>query len=300
MRVLLVQPRQRRRAGFRSGFRTLAVVEPLGLEMVATALEGEHEVELVDLLPGTSLEKAVTRFRPQACGITCSFTVDVGEALRLARVVKNLLPGLFVFVGGHHASLSPGDFAVPWVDAVIVGEGEGTVPELLRVWERGGDLLSVPGLVVGRNGEQMATGLRPLIPNLDLLPFPARDLVMRWRGGYHLGARGNLASLETSRGCPYRCTFCSVWKFHQGRVRMKSAERVVEELAATEAKNVFITDDNFLASIRRAEAIADLLLSRGIRKRYIPEGEHGGDKRGCSGCAQTSGHKYIWHSDRGS
>lgn len=269
MKVLLVQPRQRRRAGFRSGFRTLAVVEPLGLEMVAAALEGEHEVRLVDLLPGVNLEKAAARFRPQACGISCSFTVDVGETLRAARLLRDMFPDLFVFVGGHHASLNPADFAVPWVDAVVVGEGEATVPELLRAREQGKDLFSVAGLVVNCNGEQRATGLRPLVPDLDLLPFPARHLVARWRRLYHLGTRGHLASLETSRGCPYRCTFCSVWKFHQGRVRLKSAERVVEELAATEAKNIFVTDDNFLASIRRAEAIADLLLERGIEKRYI-------------------------------
>jgi len=269
VRVLLVQPRQRRRAGFRSGFRTLAVVEPLGLEMVAAALQREHEVQIVDLLPGVNLEKAALRFRPDACGISCSFTVDVGETLAAARYLKDMFPDLFVFVGGHHASLSPGDFSVPWVDVLIVGEGEETAPALLRAWGEGQDLLSVAGLVLNRDGEQVATGLRPLLPSLDQLPFPARDLVRKWRRLYHLGTRGRLASLETSRGCPYRCTFCSVWKFHQGKVRFKSAERVVEELAATEAKNIFITDDNFLASIRRAEAIADLLLRRGIRKRYI-------------------------------
>jgi len=269
MRVLLIQPRQRRRAGFRSGFRTMAVVEPLGLEMVAAALEGEHDVRVVDLLPGVDLDGAARRFRPDVCGISCSFTVDVAETLQIAKALKQVSPGMFVFVGGHHASLNPVDFEVPWIDAIAVGEGESSAPALLTALAAGDDLRSVPGLVVNTARGQVATGLSPLIANLDRLPLPARSDTEGRRRAYHLGMRGYLTSIETSRGCPYKCTFCSVWRFHQGKVRFKSPERMVEELEAVERKNVFITDDNFLASVPRAEAIADLLLRKGIEKRFI-------------------------------
>ncbi len=269
MKVLLVQPRQRRRAGFKAGFRTMAVVEPLGLEMVAAALEAEHDVRVLDLLPGVDLHRAVERFRPDVCGISCSFTVDVPETLRIAQVVKSQRPAAFVFVGGHHASLTPSHFAVPWVDAVVTGEGESSTPELLTALATGGDLLSVAGLVVNTQGGQTTTGRRPLIADLDGLPHPARSHTHRWSRLYHLGVRGPLATLETSRGCPNRCTFCSVWRFHRGKVRFKSPERVMEELEAVEGRNVFITDDNFLASIPRAERIADLLMQRGTKKRFI-------------------------------
>jgi radical SAM superfamily enzyme YgiQ (UPF0313 family) len=269
MKVLLVQPRQTRRAGFRSGFRTMAVVEPLGLEMVAGSLEREHEVRLVDLLPGVDLEALAGRFSPEVCGISCCFTVDVPETLRVAEVLKTLLPKAYVFVGGHHASLTPGDFAVPWVDAVAIGEGESSAPELLRALAAGQDPLSVLGLVANTPQGQVATGERPLIAELDGLPRPARSLTHKWRKSYHLGVRGPLTSLETTRGCPYRCTFCSAWRFHQGKVRFKSPERVVEEVQAVDGRNIFVTDDNFLASIPRAEAIADLLISRRVKKRFI-------------------------------
>ena len=269
MKVLVVQPRQTRRAGFRAGFRTMAAVEPLGLEMVAGSLEGEHEVRLVDLLPGVDLEAAVSRFSPEVCGISCSFTVDVPETLRVAELLKNLRPSAFVFVGGHHASLTPGDFAVPWVDAVVMGEGEMSARELVDALAAGEDVLSVPGLVLNTSQGQVSTPSRPLVTELDRLAYPARSLVHRWRKSYHMGVRGPLASLETSRGCPYRCSFCSVWRFHQGKVRFKSPERVAREVEAIEGHNIFITDDNFLASIPRAEAIADLLLSRGVKKRFI-------------------------------
>ncbi|MBC7292931.1 MAG: radical SAM protein [Thermoleophilia bacterium] len=269
MRVLLVQPRPRRRAGFRAGFRSMAVVEPLGLEMVAGALAGEHEVRLLDLFAGGDLSATVSRFAPEVCGISCSFTVDVPETLRIAQEVKQLSPGTFVFVGGHHASLSPIDFARPWVDAVAVGEGETCTPDLLRALTTGRPLEDVPGLVLNRSQGQVHTGVRPIVGDLDQLPYPARHLNKPWRKKYHLGLRGPLASVETARGCPYRCTFCSVWRFYQGKVRFKSPARVVEEIESIEGRNIFITDDNFLASIPRAEAIADLLLARGIRKHYI-------------------------------
>lgn len=269
MKVLLVQPRQVCRAGFRAGFRTMAVVEPLGLEMVAGSLRDEHQVKLVDMLPRVDLDAAVSRFSPDVCGISCSFTVDVPETLRVARMVKILRPSCFVFVGGHHASLNPQDFAVPYIDAVAVGEGEAVAPALVRALAAGDDPVGVSGLAVNTSQGQSVPRPCGLIERLDDLPMPERSLVHRWNHLYHLGVRGPLASLETSRGCPYHCTFCSVWRFHQGRVRFKSPERVVDEIEAIPGRNIFVTDDNFLASIPRAERIADLILSRRLKKRFI-------------------------------
>ncbi len=247
----------------------MAVVEPLGLEMVAATLEPEHEVELLDMLPGTDLDATLDRFAPDVCGLSCSFTVDVPETLQLAQAVKSRYPKTFVFVGGHHASLSPSDFAAPWVDAVVFGEGESTTPELLRALTKGDELTSVPGLILNTGRGPLTTPTRAIIPDLDSLPFPARSFVRGSLKSYHLGLRGELSSLETSRGCPYRCMFCSVWHFYQSQVRAKSPERVLAEIETIEGRNIFVTDDNFLASVPRAERIADLLLERGIKKRFI-------------------------------
>ncbi len=247
----------------------MAVLEPLGLEMVAGALLPEHDVELIDLLPGVDLEAAVDRFSPDVCGISCLFTVDTGETLRLSRIVKNRRPHTFVFVGGIHASLSPGDFGLPLVDAIVTSEGELTTAHMVKALEAGEDLLSVPGLVVNTSSGPVATAERALVMDLDSLPYPARHLTQEWRKSYQLTFRGSYSTLETSRGCPYRCTFCSAWRFHRGKMRFKSPERVLAEIQAIEGTDIFVTDDNFLASIPRAEKIAELLLQHGIRKRVI-------------------------------
>lgn len=269
MRVLLVQPRQPRRAGFRAGFRAMALVEPLGLEMIAATVGAEHEVRVLDLLGKVDLEREMEGFAPDVCGISCSFTVDVPLTVRIAESVKHQCPGAFVLVGGHHASLNPGDFAVPSVDAVMVGEGEAAFPKVVAALAAGTELSAVAGLMLNTEAGQVGTGVQPLTHDLDLLPMPERAPVRRWRRRYHLGTRSSLYALETARGCPYRCTFCSVWRFYRGKVRFKSPERVLAEIESIPGKNILITDDNFLASVPRADRIADLLLEKNLKKRFI-------------------------------
>ena len=122
--------------------------------------------------------------------------------------------------------------------------------------ERGGDLARVPGLVLNRGGAQVATGHAPARRELDTLPMPARHLIARYAPHYYINFRKPLALMETARGCPFKCNFCSVWKFHESTFREKSPARVVEELQAIEAPNVFITDDIFWMNVKRGEEMA--------------------------------------------
>jgi radical SAM superfamily enzyme YgiQ (UPF0313 family) len=74
--------------------------------------------------------------------------------------------------------------------------------------------------------------------------------------------------IETARGCPFKCNFCSVWKFHESTFREKSAERVVAELAAIEADNLFVVDDIFWLDVRRGEELARAIKAAGIKKYF--------------------------------
>lgn len=266
MRVLLVQPDQNRTMGLQQ----LAQVEPLGLEMIAGALRDRHDVALLDLrLEPDALATTLTDVRPQLVGISSTFTIDVYRALRVAETAKAADPRTFVFVGGHHPSLHPVDFHHPAVDAIVVGEGECTVQELGDCLAAGGDPAQVPGLVLNQPEGQHFTGQRPLLEDLDVLPHPGRALTQAYRQYYYLLATRPVATLETTRGCPYRCDFCTVWRFYRKRVRYKSPQRVVEELAAVEETDVLFTDDNFLIDVRRAREIARLIQERGIQKHYM-------------------------------
>jgi radical SAM superfamily enzyme YgiQ (UPF0313 family) len=268
MRALLTQPDQNRTMGLQQ----LARVEPLGLEMIAGALWSRHEVALLDLrLEPDGLADTLAAFQPHLVGISVTLTIDVYRALDIAREAKAANPRTFVFVGGHHPSLRPEDFHHPAVDAIVVGEGELTASELVDTLAAEGDLERVPGLVLNQSQGQRFTGHRPLLKDLDALPYPARVLNPTCRQEYYAIVIRPIALVETTRGCPHRCRFCSVWPFHRGMVRYKSPQRVVREVEALEQPHVLFTDDNFLTDGKRAGEIARLIRERGIEKRYSLE-----------------------------
>ncbi len=263
MKVLLVQPPQFGKPGFTK----IAMVEPLGLEMVAGALVDDHEVRIHDMRIDDDLESALKSFKPDAVGISCCFTIDVYRARSIARRVKACCAP-FVFIGGLHASLNPPDFEDEAIDCIVVGAGEFAARELIDALESKRDLHQIEGLVLN-NGGQTFTGPRTQVKDLDKLPFPARHLLPKSRRHrYFFNFWKPLATIETARGCPHRCNFCSVWTFFEGRCTTKSPERVAEELARRDERYVLITDDNFLLSVKRAKRIAEIIEERGIEKRY--------------------------------
>jgi len=166
-------------------------------------------------------EKEVKEFSPQLCGISSIFTADFPTTCRLSRKIKEINPDIFVFVGGHHPSLVPEDFFLKTINAIVTGEGEKTTSELIEIICQKGDLSKVKGLAINTNEGQIRTPPRPLIKDLDNLPFPSRSLVTANQKRYRMFTCQPVASLETTRGCPFRCKFCSVWVFYQGKVRKK-------------------------------------------------------------------------------
>jgi hypothetical protein len=144
MNILLIQPAQERGLGFRS----LAVVEPLGLEAVAGALP-EHRIRILDLRLEDRLLMVLKEFRPDFCGINCSFTIDVYQTREIAARIKAWDRSVSVFIGGHHASLSPQDFSTPAAFSVAGGfPGSGLV---------GGAQLSGTTAAAIWNGRNFAT-----------------------------------------------------------------------------------------------------------------------------------------------
>jgi radical SAM superfamily enzyme YgiQ (UPF0313 family) len=274
MRLLLIQPPQ----GTRFGFTRILMVEPLGLECLGAALQLHgHEVTLIDLrldrLP--ALHSALTSPRPGAVGISCGFTTDVYSTLLTAKGVKETIPGTPVFVGGHHASLIPGDFLFPGspVDAVVIGEGEWTALELADALERRDDPATVAGVLTLENREH---GYQPRVhsTSLDDLPLPARRLTLRYRRRYHHAFDTPSACVETSRGCPFDCNFCSIWVFYQRRARRRSPERIVEDLEQVRAlgeDRVFFTDDIAFLQHDAYEELALRIREAGLTHLYSCE-----------------------------
>ncbi len=274
MRLTLIQPSQ----GSRFGFTKILLVEPLGLECVAAALQLHgHEVQILDLRLDklTRLRSHLRLFQSRAVGLSCSFTTDVYSTLETARLVKENLPTTFVFVGGHHASLIPGDFLFPGspVDAVVIGEGEWTALELADALERGDEPAAVAGVMTLDN-QKYGFESRYQFPDMDDLPLPARQLTLRYRRKYHHGFSVPSACVETSRGCPFDCNFCSIWVFYQRRSRRRSPERIVEDLLQVRAMgedHVFFTDDIAFLQYEEYYELGRQLKEAGLIMHYSAE-----------------------------
>jgi hopanoid C-3 methylase HpnR len=270
MRVLLVQPQQ----GTSFGISKIVTTEPLGLESIASPmlLDG-HDVRIIDLKveKPSRLDEELKKFSPEAVGISCSFTTDVYPTIEVANHVKGFNKKIFVFIGGHHASLLPSDLLVNSVDAIAIGEGEITGKELISQLQRGEDPSNVKGVMTHahRGGEGFTQ--RGLAREINSFPAPARHLTKKLRNRYHMAFDGPMAALESSRGCPFDCNFCSVWVFFDRKARVKAPERALEEIAGIEEKEIFLTDDIAFINRKESEELALLLKQNGIKKQYTCE-----------------------------
>ncbi|MEM4658493.1 MAG: radical SAM protein [Candidatus Methanosuratincola sp.] len=270
MKVLLIQPQQ----GTSFGISKIVTTEPLGLESIASPmLEDGHEVRIVDLKveKPSRVDDELKFFKPDAVGISCSFTTDVYPALGIAEHVKERKRDAFVFVGGHHASLLPDDLLKSCVDAITIGEGEVTARELVNQLSRGEDPSLVDGVLTHDNKSSGTFKPRNLVRDINDFPPPARHLTGHLRRLYHMGFDGPLATMEASRGCPFDCNFCSVWVFFNRKARVKSPEKALQEIMSINEKEIFFTDDIAFINRNESEKLALLLKQYGIKKEYTAE-----------------------------
>ena len=253
------------------GLEMLTFVEPLGPICVAACLEADgHVCKVIDLrIDGEKRGMELCRkFAPDVVGLQCNFTTERNRTIHLAETVRRLMPNAFIVVGGHDASRDPDFFRHDAIDAIAAGDGEEVMPPLVNALQRGGDLRTIRGLEVRQKDEWVFTGAADTRPNLDSYPPPARHLIAHYADHYYINFRKPMALMETARGCPFKCNFCSVWKFHESTFREKSPERVVRELRDIQADAIFITDDIFWMNVRRGEEMARQIKAAGIRKYF--------------------------------
>jgi len=245
---------------------------PLGLLYLAAMLEerSSHSVCVLDAqAEGLSYEgiaEHVAGEAPDLVGIT-TMTFTLLDVVHTVEVVRRAAPGARVVLGGPHVHLYPRESAaLPGVDFAIVGEGEYALVELCdrldepRRWDE------VPGLVYRAEGDIVANERPALIDDLDALPFPARDLTPFQRYSSVLARRRPVTTMFTSRGCPYRCTFCD--RPHLGRkFRARSAGNVVDEMqecVSMGIHEILIYDDTFTVRRQRVLDVCAEIQRRGL------------------------------------
>ena len=261
MKVVLINPRTPRVEV--SKFLRITV-PPMGLAYLAAVLERKgYPVKIIDAqalgLNSSQLRARLEKERPDIIGAT-AVTSTIYDAMAATKVGKEACPEAFTILGGPHVTFLPVQTLreCPQLDAVCIGEGEETILDLTRTLEQKENLANVRG-VAYRKGRKVKKNLpRPLISDLDSLPFPARHLLPLDKYTV-LGAPHRMAILVSSRGCPFNCVFCSSSRMFGKKFRARSAKNTVDEMEHIveeyDIHSMEFADDTFTLVKKRVEDI---------------------------------------------
>ncbi len=306
MNVLLMLPLSKRLLGIQEAS------FPLGLAYLAAVLQREgHDVHIynTDLDPEKSLEiddaltsnseqhlranlniykipqilnnnalplwkeilKKIEQYEPDVVGISVT-TITFDSAMKLASVCKKYRTDIKVIMGGHHPTIDPdGVLQNENVDFVIRGEGEETIKKLMQSIannNNGFDLID--GLSYRDNGKIKHNRPRALIKNLDILPLPARDLLVdhdKYPNLFKIGVMG------ISRGCPWRCGFCSSSAVWGRSVRFRTIPNIIQEIKKLTieygAEKIYFYDDTFTLRRDRVIELCQSFLHENVKFKWI-------------------------------
>ncbi len=260
---------------------------PLGILYIAAVLEKNGlpvrvtASDVLQLNTGDIL-RAIRDYDADAIGLSIT-TENRFETIALLGAIKAEFPEKLLIVGGPHATMAGLDLVtnIQAIDLAVVGEGEQTIIDI-AAWHRAGadpgQRVGIKGIVYRRQGQAFFTGPRPMIANLDPLPFPAKHLIPMERYDFKWPVEGRLlraTNIITSRGCPFNCNFCPTPFTWGRRVRGYSPGRVIEEIRWNRdrfgAEVLWFFDDTFNYSAKRTEELCRLLIREKLGIRFVAE-----------------------------
>jgi anaerobic magnesium-protoporphyrin IX monomethyl ester cyclase len=215
---------------------------PSALLILAAYVERELpevDIDIVDCqadrLDWKSLERYIESANPSMV-LTSGFTTNAYTCARTCEIAKTVNADIVTIVGGIHFSFTPDESlqSFPEIDYIVRGEGELTIVDLIKTLENKGKISEVKGISYRKNTKIVHNPGRPLIENLDILPYPAYHLVEEKLKRYHFtmmaGRNTRYMILEGARGCEHQCSFCTQWNHWGNRWRTKSAKRIADEI----------------------------------------------------------------------
>ncbi|MBT7272129.1 MAG: radical SAM protein [Nitrospina sp.] len=270
MRVLLLRPAAEKKS--------MARVLPLGLLAIGSVLKrAGHQVKILDLRisnsPDEELSSVMKSFNPQVVGIGV-MTIECKYGFIDAAKVKKLNPDVTIIFGGPHCSHEP-RFILndPNVDMMVSGEGDLTIAELIDALEQGRDIENISGIAYKKNGSYIRTADRPVIRDLDKFD-QEYDLINLERyfnfqssmDFFPVFRNKRFLPLVTSRGCPFKCTYCH--DIFDKSIQYRSPKAVVDEIEYLINKygvrEFHIVDDVFNVNMKRAKIVLDAIIQKNL------------------------------------
>lgn len=295
-RILFIVPPITRPSNFSSKVSKVSAFFPLGIAYIAAYLEkhGNYEIKILDALiegdinDGTCLQRGrgirygltdedissyIKKYSPDVVGVSCLFSAVEADAVNVCRIVKDTDPNITTVVGGAHAG-AVADKILDHnnvIDFVIQGEAEMTFKELMSAIEKKLGFESLNGIAYREKGVTKLIPKTKYIEDLDSLPFPARHMLDMNKYFRKASPHGTFkyslcTQIISSRGCPFKCTFCALGNHWGSKQRMRSAENVLQEIELLvntyHIQELHFEDDNLTADKKRALQIFNGIIEK--------------------------------------
>jgi len=220
------------------------------------------------------MEKRIESFNPDIVASSALATCNTYVVARTLETAKRVKPNILTVAGGQHFTATAQESleTYPEIDVIVRGEGEQTFAELVKKTTQS-SFSQIQGISFRHDGKILHNPPRAFIENLDELPYPGyhfvKDIVHRYHFAAMTGHDAPYALIEGSRGCPHNCTFCSQWRHWQRIWRIKTSQRIADEMEFCYqnygSRFIWLTDDNFGLG-KRADELADGIIQRGIEE----------------------------------
>ncbi len=257
MRILCISPRATIGGleALRSGNQLIQGI----IYVAAAAKRAGHQVQ-VDFGGLDDIEIKIRQYNPEVVGISC-VTATYPMTREIIRKIKGLFPDIKTIIGGHHATFMYREVInESGVDYVCRGEGEEVFPLLLDSLTKGDLYPAIPGIVFYKDGHFHNDETIALLTEIDTLPAITPDLLAP---GLKFSPK-----LVSSRGCPFKCSFCSISAFYNGKFRQRKAEDVIadiERFVGWGYNNFWFHDDTLTANVKWVRDFCNQVIDRGFK-----------------------------------
>jgi radical SAM superfamily enzyme YgiQ (UPF0313 family) len=256
-KIVLIEPRPPNLHIFSQFYSPRLGTFILGTLMRSRGWEAEVIIEEWEKIDFAALQAA------DLVGIS-TITSTAPRAYAIADRLRSL--GVKVLMGGPHVTFLTAE-AMEHADFVIRGEGESALPAFAEAWEKGGSFENVPNLSYRREGAVRHNPMRANVDDLDAIPLPDLNLSEAFR---RKSAGKVVIPVQTSRGCPYACSFCSVTGMFGHKYRFRSTASVMSELRRYDPRRhfIFFYDDNFTANGEHTKDLLRAMIAAGLKFQW--------------------------------
>jgi magnesium-protoporphyrin IX monomethyl ester (oxidative) cyclase len=260
------------------------IMPPLGISYLAACLRDDYEVKLLDAavegyqtevrldngsysygLSFEQIKNKVNEFQPDVVGITCLYSSQFYNVWKICSDVKSLSKDIITIIGGTHPTFLPEQcMGKGNIDFITLGESEESFARILKAISTGQDYSRLDGIAFWQENNMVVNPKTSWIENVDDIPFPARDMLMLdkyFKINLPMGlvSKQNPAiNMITSRGCPFKCVFCSSCNFWGRKYRPRSVKNVIAEMRLLKEmgiREIKFFDDNLTLDKQRAKQL---------------------------------------------